>query len=232
MFAFGDFGSNPDLVPMKSRNFEMGVKAHWSNWLESSATFFYMPVRDEIIFILTNPPFEGRNENIDRTLRRGIEISLKGRYGKWLDGFLNYTFTKATVETDFAVFGLPPAFLPRHVSKGDQLPLVPRHRLGIGVNVHPLQDFTVSLFGTYVGSQILANDEPNDFKKLSDYFVLNSKISYRWRNFTTHLTLNNLTDRKYSTSGIVAADPVSFVPVRWRVPAPGFNAFAGIEFRY
>jgi iron complex outermembrane recepter protein len=231
IFALGPFGSNLNLKAMKSRNFEIGVKGKPIDWLEGSLAFFYMPVRDEIFFIATDPldPFSGRNENIDKTLRRGVEATLKARYDKWLDGFINYTFTKATFDGDFFVPGINFLDPPRLVKKGDELPLVPRHRVGAGINLRPLAGLTLSLLGLYVGEQFQQRDEPNQTKKLTDYFVLNSRIAYQWRQWTAHVAFNNLTDRKYSTSGILVGDPFN---ESFRVPAPGFNVLAGLSFRY
>lgn len=231
IFALGPFGSNLNLKAMKSRNFEAGVKAQPINWLEASLAFFYTPVRDEIFFIATDPldPFSGRNENLDKTLRRGIEATLKARYDKWLDGFINYTFSKATFGSDFFVPGINFLDPPRLVKKGDDLPLVPRHRVGAGINLRPLDGLTLSLLGIYVGEQFQLRDEPNQAKKLADYFVLNSRIAYQWRQWTAHVAFNNLTDRKYSTSGILVGNPFN---ESFRVPAPGFNVFAGLSFRY
>ena len=219
LFAQGQFGSNPNLRPMTSRNFEIGAKGRWADWLEGTLALFYMPVRDEILFVVTDPiNFFGKNENVSRTLRKGVELSLRGRYKHWLDGFINYTATKATFETDVLLFS-------GEVTKGDELPLVPRHRVSTGLNVHPVDGLTFSLFGTYVSSQFLLGDEPNQGKKLGDYFVLNSRIAYQQKFWTVQLMLNNMTDRKYSTSGIITNQ--SFF-----VPAPGFNAFCGVTFRY
>ena len=219
LFAQGPFGSNPDLKAMTSRNFELGAKTQLQDWLEASLALFYTPVRDEILFIVTDPLlFFGRNENISRTLRRGIELSLKARYQKWLDGFINYTAMKATFETDVLLFS-------GQVRKGDDLPLVPRHRVGVGINTYPLEGLTVSLFGNYVGSQFMQSDEPNQAKKIADYFVLNSRVAYQWKQWTGYVNFNNLTNRKYSTSGILVNEP-------FRVPAPTFNVFAGLSFKY
>ena len=219
LFAQGPFGSNPDLKAMKSRNFELGAKAQLQDWLDASLAFFYTPVRDEILFIVTDPfLFFGRNENISRTLRRGMELSLKARYQKWLDAFLNYTAMKATFETDVLLFS-------GQVKKGDELPLVPRHRVGVGVNTYPVEGLTVSLFGNYVGSQFMQSDEPNQAQKIADYFVLNSRVAYQWKQWTGYVNFNNLTNRKYSTSGLLVNE-------RFRVPAPTFNVFAGLSFRY
>lgn len=219
LFAQGTFGSNPGLKAMKSRNFELGGKAQLRDWLDASLALFYTPVRDEILFVVTDPLlFLGRNENISRTLRRGVELSLKARYQKWFDAFLNYTVMKATFETDVLLF-------TGQVRKGDELPLVPRHRVGVGINTYPLEGLTISLLGNYVGEQFMLSDEPNQAKKVADYFVLNSRIAYQWKQITGYVNFNNLTDRKYSTSGILVNEP-------FRVPAPGFNVFAGLSFKY
>jgi outer membrane receptor protein involved in Fe transport len=145
-------------------------------------------------------------------------MSLKARYQKLFDLFVNYTFTKATFESNVLLFS-------GQVQKGDEFPMVPRHRVGAGVNVRPLDGLTVSLLGTYVGRQYLLNDEPNEGKKLDDYFVLNTRLAYEWKNFTAYFTVNNLTNQKYATFGIVGAE-------RFLVPAPGINVFGGISFRY
>ncbi|MGH7834385.1 MAG: TonB-dependent receptor domain-containing protein, partial [Candidatus Binatia bacterium] len=223
---FAAFGPPPTftpfvvpLKPVQSRNFELGIRGKLTSWLEANAAFFYMPVRDEIIFVVTDPStFTGQNSNIDKSLRRGLEMSLKARYRKLFDLFVNYTFTKATFESNVLLFS-------GQVQKGDEFPMVPRHRVGAGVNVRPLDGLTVSLLGTYVSRQYLLNDEPNEGKKLDDYFVLNTRLAYEWKNFTAYFTVNNLTNQKYATFGIVGAE-------RFLVPAPGINVFGGISFRY
>lgn len=219
LFAQGPFGSNADLKSMKSRNFELGARAQLQDWLDATLALFYTPVEDEILFVITDPMnFFGRNENIGKTLRRGIELSLKARYQKWLDTFINYTVTKATFETD-VLLGTG------QVRKGDELPLVPRHRVGVGVNTYPIEGLTVSLLGNYVSDQFMIRDEPNHAKKVADYFVMNSRIAYQWQQATSYINFNNLANHKYSTSGVLVSQP-------FRVPAPGFNFLAGVSYRY
>ena len=205
---------------MTSQTFEVGAKAQPVNWFEGSVVYFYTPVKDEIFFTVTDPIFfTGLNNNIKRTLRQGVELSAKSRWGKALDGFFNYTYTKATFETDVLLFsGL--------ARKGDELPLVPRHRATAGFNWHPIDGLTLSLIGNYVGRQFMLNDEPNNAKRLADYFFLNTRIAYTWKNWTAQVAVNNLTDRKYSTFGVLGATQPSLVP------APGINAIAGVSYRY
>src|SRR6185503_2001338 len=120
IFALGPFGSNLNLQAMTSRNFELGVKTQPVSWLEGSLALYYMPVRDEILFIATDPldPFSGRNENIKKTLRRGVEVSIKARPVAWMDGFINYSVMKATFENDFFIPGINFIDPPRLVKKG------------------------------------------------------------------------------------------------------------------
>jgi outer membrane receptor protein involved in Fe transport len=208
-----------NLDPVKSRSFEIGARGKLGKWAEGSLAFFYMPVRDEILFVVTDPAtFSGRNDNIKRSLRRGVELTLKSHYGKWIDAFLNYSFTKATFETDILL-------LSGQVNKGDEFPLVPRHRTGVGVNLYPVDGLTLSLFGNYAGRQYLLNDEPNRSKRLGESFTLNSRASYQWESFTATLEINNLTNEKYSSFGILGAQP-------FFMPAPGTNVFARINFHY
>ena len=211
-----------DLDPVRSQNFEVGVRGSLAHWLDGSAVLFYTPVKDEILFVVIDPAtFAGRNVNISNSLRRGVEITLNGRYGKRWSGFLNYTYTKATFETDVLLFS-------GQVRKGDEFPLVPNHRVGIGVNFLPMEGLTVSLFGNYVGRQFLANDEPNNFNRLNDYFVLNGKVSYNWKNLTGYITGSNLTNNEFETFGIVGGFPAQ----PFLVPFPSTTVFAGLKFRY
>ncbi|MFQ5693359.1 MAG: TonB-dependent receptor, partial [Nitrospinota bacterium] len=155
LFAFAPFSSNPDLEPPKSRTYEVGARVRLGGAFEGSLTLFQTDVRDDIFFVVTDPDTGGGlNQNVAKTRRRGLEATLKGRYGKLADGFINYSFIHATVETDVLLSS-------GQVREGNDIPLVPRHRLGTGVSVHPLKGLTVSLKGLYAGAQRLSGDEPN-----------------------------------------------------------------------
>ena len=227
-FEFQGFGPPPlfepfitQLDPVKSRNYEIGARWKLPPWLEASLALYYMPVRDEILFVVTDPAtFTGRNVNVPDTLRRGIELSLRGRYQNWVDGFINYTVTKATFETDVRLFS-------GQVRDGDELPLVPRHRVGFGLNVYPAEGLTLTLAGTYVSSQFLVNDEPNNAPKLKDYFVLNSRVAYTWKQATAFVSINNLTNAEYNTFGILGGGATEFF-----IPAPTTTVFAGVRMQF
>ena len=230
--ALGPFSSNLNLRPVKSQNYELGGRVKLGTWFEGSAAFFHTIVRDEIFFVLTDPLLGiGQNVNIDRSRRQGFEISLKPRYRELLDGFINYTFTDATFESEF-VLSKPPFPNQQQVKKGDEFPQVPNHRLSAGVNYHPSREWTFSLNALYVGTQFLFGDESNTEATLSDYVVFNTKITYQRGNLTAFLMGNNIFDNKYETRGILATNPTTFALDRFLVPAPGIEVFAGVSYRF
>lgn len=230
--ALGPFSSNLNLKPVKSQNYEIGGRAKLGAWLEGSAAFFHTTVRDEIFFVLTDPLLGiGQNVNISRSRRQGFEISLKPRYGDLVDGFITYTFTDATFQSEF-VLPKPPFPNQQQVKKGDEFPQVPNHRVSAGVNYHPSRGWTLSLNAIYVGEQFLFGDESNSEAKLSDYLVFNTKVTYQRGNLTAYIMGNNIFDNKYETRGILATNPATSSLDQFLVPAPGIGVFVGVSYRF
>lgn len=221
LFTFFPFSSNPDLDAPTSRTFELGTRMRLAEYFEATLALFQADVDDEIRFVVTDPTTGGGiNENVDKTRRRGIELTLGGQYGGIVDGFLNYSYIKATFETDTLLSSGP-------VREGNDIPLVPHHRLGLGVNIHPVEGLTVSLDGLYVSEQFLNGDEANASKRLDAYGVMNGRVSYQYGPLTLFLQGNNMLDADYNVWGVVA-----FGGTRFLMPAPGANFLAGaiLEF--
>jgi iron complex outermembrane receptor protein len=221
LFAFGPpFKDNPDLDPPTSRTFELGTRANLGEYLAGTLALFQTDVDDEILFIADPIAGGGMSENVDETRRRGIELTLRGQYDGVVDGFLNYSYIKATFESD--------ALLPSGLAReGNDIPLVPRNRLGLGVNVYPIEGLTFSLTGLYVSEQFLSGDEANMSKPLDAYGVMNGRVSYQYGPLTVFLQGNNITDAEYEVWGVVG-----FGGTRFLMPAPGANFLAGaiLEF--
>ncbi len=137
-----------------------------------------------------------------------------------VDGFLNYSYIKATFEADTPL----PSGLAR---EGNDIPLVPRNRLGLGVNVYPIEGLTVSLEGLYVSEQFLSGDEANVSKPLNAYGVMNGRVSYQYGPLTLFLQGNNITDAEYEVWGVVG-----FGGTRFLMPAPGANFLAGVSLEF
>jgi outer membrane receptor protein involved in Fe transport len=207
LFSFGfPFEDNPDLDPPTSRTFELGTRSRLGEYFQGTLALFQTDVDDEILFIANPITGGGKNENVDETRRRGIELTLRGQYDGVVDGFLNYSYIKATFEADTPLSsGL--------AREGNDIPLVPRNRLGLGINVYPIEGLTFSLEGLYVSEQFLNGDEVNMSKPLDAYGVMNGRVSY--------------TDAEYEVWGVV-----DFSGTRFLMPAPGANFLAGVILEF
>ncbi|WP_447603611.1 TonB-dependent receptor [Nitrospira sp. Nam80] len=235
LFALASFGSNPNLKPVKTRNYEIGAKTALGTWGEAALGLFQIDTRDEILFTCQLCDFsfgDGQNRNVDKTRRRGVEGTVKARLNQYLEGIINYTYTQAEYRTAFNLAST------RTVEVGDTLPQVPKHRLSLTANAHPVEGLTVSLIGLYVSTQFFLNDENNIQPRLPGYFVLNSRISYErpvpGGRLTGFLMINNMLDQKYSTSGIMAVNVLTGGGAleRFVVPAPGIALYGGLSYRF
>jgi iron complex outermembrane recepter protein len=229
LFPLVGFQSNPNLKPETSDNFEIGGKVGLWNWGEASLSLFQSNVKNQIYFTCTNcdaadpATFNGLNHNVDRTRRRGVEASFKGRYNEYFDGIINYTYTEATFQSAFNISAT------QTIMPGNTVPLVPKNRLSVTGNVHPTEGLTLSLIGLYVGSQYYLNDETNTEPQLPSYFLLNGRLAYErpvpGGRLSGFLMLNNILNQKYYTSGIL-------FPEQFVVPAPTVAVYGGLSYRF
>jgi iron complex outermembrane receptor protein len=236
----GLFGtSNPNLKPVRTNNYEVGMKARIGTWGDGALALFQSDVRNEIIQGCGDPscfPGTPSNVNVDKSRRRGIEATLKGKYDQYFDGVVNYTYTVATFESDLVMNPVFP--LIENVQKGDSFPQVPKHRLGVTGNYHPQPEWTLSLSGLYVSTQFFINDEQNTQPRLPGYFIMNARASYErpvpGGRLAAFFMVNNLLDQKYSTQGIIFPNALTGAGAleRFVVPAPGIALYGGLSYRF
>jgi len=235
LFALGPFGSNPNLKPVRSNNYEIGTKNRIGSQHELQVALFQSDMRDEIFFTCILCDFsagDGQNRNIDRSRRRGVEVTAKGRYSKYFDAVVNYTYTEAHILTPIRLSST------QVVTPGDTFPLVPKHRLGVTGNVYPATGWTVSLMGLYVSTQFFLNDEINAQPRLPGYFRMDARVAYERSVpgglLKAFLMLNNILDQKYSTSGILASNALTGGGAieRFIVPAPGIAIYGGLSYTF
>jgi len=233
--ALGPFSDTPFLKPPKARSAEAGLRARFGRWGDGNVSAFRTMVHDEIF-----PVFDptacggfgcGQNTNVNRTRRDGVEVALHPRWDRWIDGFVHYSYTEATFQTDFTLDKAPfPA--TQNVRTGSFLPQVPRNRLALGINLHPLPKLTLSADELCVGSQYIFGDESNTEPRLGGYCLLGLGGSYERGPALVFLRIANALDRKYESRGILATDPVTFGPQRFLMPAPGISVNGGVRYRF
>jgi iron complex outermembrane receptor protein len=224
---------DPPLSAVTARNYEVGVTARPFTWLDVDGSVFRTDLSDDIFAVTPTGTTGVFFQNIGRTRREGIEVALRARAAARVEGYLNYTFTRATFQ-DSAELATPLPPGVQTVRPGDSLALVPRHRINAGVAYHPWRWATLSLDVRYVSSQFLRGDEVNRQRPLPDYVVVGAGASVRIRKLEVFARVNNLFDERYETFGTFAANgrqpgnPVQ----RFLTPAPPINVLVGAQYAF
>ncbi len=214
-FDFTTNTFNPDLVPQTSDDYELGFRHNFTKSLYANINFFRIDTEDEIFFNPIGGPFGfGANENLDgKTRRDGVEIALKKTFEN-LSISAGYTY--ADTEIKGGLFS------------GNEVPNVPKHKASLDAVFDIGRGFTVALNGIYIGERLFESDYANTFSDQDDYIVLNAKFKYNWKNFTTFLDINNITDEKYSEYGVLGGFPFEEA----FYPSPERNFIFGVSVDY
>jgi outer membrane receptor protein involved in Fe transport len=222
-----------NLRPVKATNYELGFRARPAPWLEGSLAIFRTDVRDDIFSVSPAGTISIFFQNVGDTRREGIEMALRGIYER-LEGYLNYSYTRATFETDVELASPRTPGVTQQVRKGDEIPLTPNHRINAGLRYRVHEWVTLSLNMSYVGDQFFRGDDANTQPKLDDYVVLNAGIDVRWQRFAGFVKINNLLNNDYETFGTFApnaklpGDPIE----PFLTPAPPINVIVGASYRF
>ena len=228
LFAFPIFFSNPELKPVLSDDYEAGWDHRFERGVSLAINAFWIDVRDEIFFVMTDPSsFTGSNLNLPSTRRRGAVFTLRSPLGHGVIGELSGTYTDATFRSAFA-----DANIGNQVEPGDRLPQIPRLKLSAGVTLPIRSSWSVGIQDIYVGSQVLTSDLANVAPKLDPYNLLNARVAYGRGGWSAFAQIDNLLDSDYSTRGIYAFNFGSFAFDQFYTPAPGRNAYLGVSWRY
>ena len=226
--ALGPFSSNPDLRPVKTRSWEAGAGWRHPAWGEADLTLYRATTIDEIYAIFDPAAGFGKNRNIDRTRRQGIEVSLRPRVGK-ADVHVDWSYTEATFQGRFQLDKAPfPA--TQTVTPGSEIPMVPRQRLSAGASVPLPRGFRAGAEGQCVGSSRFFGDEANLERKLPGYCTLDLDASLERGDWTVSLGARNVLDEGYATRGILSSSGGRLE--RFVVPAVGRTVSARLRWRF
>ncbi|HMC82729.1 MAG TPA: TonB-dependent receptor [Candidatus Polarisedimenticolia bacterium] len=228
LFAFPIFFSNPDLKPIHSEDWEAGWTQRFGDMASFSLNGFWIDVKDEIFFVLTDPAFfTGENLNLPRTRRRGAVATLGSRLGSKIFGEVGVTYTDATFRSSF-----DDANIGSRVEKGDRLPQIPKVKLSARVEMPLGGGWKIGLQDVYVGSQVLTSDLANQAPRLPPYNLLNARVSFSRARWTAFAQAANVLGREYSTRGIYAFNFSTFAFDEFFTPAPGPTLLAGFQVNY
>jgi iron complex outermembrane receptor protein len=197
LFAYPGFYSNPDLTPTRARDWEAGWRFLKGGW-RFKVTAFDMKLRDEVVFVLTNPVyFIGQNQNVGRSKRRGLEAE-----------------AHVPLPAGFSLFGSG-SYLETRVTAGpyagSRVPMVPRAQGTAGAQWSNA-DWTVSLSTSWVGPQRLDNDLSGERRELPGYATAGLSARYAYHSLTLEASVSNLLDRRYLSRGITNGYADYFTP--------------------
>jgi len=224
---------DPPLNPVVAKTYEVGTYLRPLPWLDVDASLYRTDVSNEIFAVAPTGTIGVFFQNIGATRRQGAEFALRGRWGRTLEGYVNYAFTEATFQQQVVLAtSLPPG--TETVPAGSTMPLMPQHRVNFGLAWHPWSWATISAGATWVSSQFLRGDDANTQAPLPAYWVTNVGFSARWRGFEAFAKINNALNNSYQTYGAFAPDarldgsPV----VRFLTPAPPINVVGGLRYTF
>src|SRR5437870_7347394 len=222
-------GPDPALKPVVATTYELGWHFRTPRGrLDASADVFRTDVRDDIFFIASTVT-GGYFQNVGATRRSGLELALQWLGPAGVRAYTNYGYTRASFETT-ATLATTRDTAGETVTPGDELPMVPRHRVNAGLAVPILRHrgngtgvaLAAAVDARYVGRQWLRGDEENVTRRLSDYTIADLSLTLTWRDFELRGAVRNLFDRRVYTFGTFAENPTApGSPVqRWLTPAP------------
>ncbi|WP_229008025.1 TonB-dependent receptor [Methylophilus sp. Leaf408] len=186
-FNFGS-GFNPDVVPTKSRTFNIGFN-HVTQTNRFKASGFYSSLSNEIFY---NPTMGGlgTNTNIDQSHKYGVEIQDQLKLNEELSTGVIYTFTRAIIDSDNDGSVL---------IKDKNLPGVPKHTVIANINYQLFNNATLNLNHTWRAKAYAFNDLQNNFdQKQNRYESTNLTLSYQYKNLNVYTAVNNIFEHENS----------------------------------
>jgi iron complex outermembrane receptor protein len=210
ILVFPTFKVNPVMKPQTGNHYEAGIRHVFTDQIEASLTVFWIDLHDEIFY----NPATFTNENYPRTRRQGIEGGVKVKPFPWLSVRGNYGYIKPTLRDG--------------PFSGNDIPMVPRHKGSLGVDINFGRGFLLDNRVNIVGSRHLISDWANQVDRLNGYYTVDAKFSYSWKGLKAFIAVNNLFNRKYSEYAVTNATgtALSFYP------SPERNFLGGISYTF
>ncbi len=224
--AVGPLGAAP-LNPVQTRSTELGLRARPSEATTAALALFRTVAVDEIYFDPTAGAF-GTNVNVPKTQRLGLEWSAGWEGERW-SARASHAYTEATFDSAVTLSGVPFG-VNQKVEKWKTLPMVPENRGTLEVAFKPAAGWRVATDGLCVDSQRMVADEANQKPELPGYCVANLGASWQRGAWTLGLRGTNITDARYQTRGIIAAQ--GGAAQRFYVPAAGIGVSASAAWRW
>jgi len=223
-------GLNLGLKPARSENAELGVKFRLPQATDVDVALFHTLTRNELA-IDTNSGGRSTYENIPRTRRQGIEVSMSHRFNDALRAQLAYTYLDATVRSAYLTCtgAKPPCTTPVNtVATGSRVPGAPENDLYAALNWGRDTGWRAGINGQYLSS-VPVNDLNTAAAPSYGLFGLDGGYVIDLAHWRLHAfaRLENLLDTNYVGSVIVNDGNGNFYE-----PGPGRSIYVGISMHW
>jgi len=245
-----NFIADPDLKKVVSKTAEFGLRgklAHETSW---SAAIYRTELTDDIQFISANSGAAnaGFFENVGKTRRQGLELSLATRQGA-LSGSVRYSYVDATFQSPFSVHSpsnssADPASGDIQVQPGDRIPGIPQHSLKLRLQYDWGEQASLGA-NLVVSSHVFARGDENNRDingSIPGYAAVN--IDGRraiGKGCELFVRVANLFDRRYANFGLLGQNwfntpdrtfNTAATPANEQFRGPGAPRGAWIGIRY
>ncbi|MFD0912951.1 TonB-dependent receptor domain-containing protein [Methylophilus luteus] len=184
----GALSGDPYLKQVRSTSYEIGVRGKLADNIEWNTSLYRTDLTDDIYFVAVNAT-DSFFQNVGNTRRQGLELGLKGKWGKARFGF-NYAFTDATFQSAIKLASphnssadpreiiddggvnnvgqpidiLNPDYQQIKVKPGNRLPGIPLHNLNFNFAYEITDNWTVGLNAIMHSSAFVRGNENNQHR--------------------------------------------------------------------
>lgn len=179
--AFFEWGGafNTFIKPMKAQTLNVG----YSNLTypnKFKITMYYSDLEDEIYYNATS----GKNTNLDKTEKYGLELYDKYNVLHNLFTTLNYSYVETKIKEDKA----NPSIV------GNEIPGVSKHNVKIGLGYNPTHRINLLLAHVYKSKAYAMSDFKGYYGKMDAYNSTDFSATYKYRKYEFFAKVNNLFD--------------------------------------
>lgn len=207
-YSLTGYGYIEDLKPQLSNTLELGIRDYFGNTYFIGAIFNTLTENEIFYNSLTY-----NNENIPgNTERKGLELSAKTYLGALIVS-QGYTYIEAKIKDG--------------TYEGKSIPWVPENKYSIK-SEYDLNDLSLGLEYSYVGSMFAISDWENKAGKIEAYSTVNLSSSYKFKELNLFGGVNNLFDEKFNNYAVYSTSKkrIGYYPAEER------NYYLGLSYEF
>jgi len=237
--------ADPSLQQVVSRTYEAGLRgqhAFSDGWGSLGWKLGAFQTRNSNDILNEQSPIEGFGyfTNIGGTRRQGVETAINYRNGPW-DIHASYAYIDATFRSAFQLNSFSPSAVGGliNVNPGDQIPMIPRHRIKVSADYDINSRARVGADFLFTGPQRSVGDESNQQPQLPSYFTVSLNGSYKFTDsLEVYGRIDNLLNRRYYTYGTyfdITNLPFgngAFSDARSLTPAQPLSVYGGVRYTF